>query len=47
MFFEITNDNITTLMGYISGIVGDFMPVIMVVLGITLAMFIFQKITGK
>lgn len=46
MFFTVTSENITTLIGYISGLVGDFMPIIMVVLGITLAMYIFRKITN-
>lgn len=45
MFFTIESTDISTMTGYISGLVGDFMPVIMVVLGITLAMYIFKKIT--
>jgi len=44
MFVTITTENINTMTGYISGILGDFMPLIMVVLGISLAMFIFRKI---
>jgi len=44
MFFEIENTDITTMTGYISGLLGDFMPLIMVILGISLAMFIFRKI---
>lgn len=45
MFFTITNDNITTLLGYISGMVGDFMPVILIVIGTSIAMYIFNRIT--
>lgn len=44
MFATITTENINTMTGYISGILGDFMPLIMVVLGISLAMYIFRKI---
>jgi hypothetical protein len=45
MFFTITGDNITTLTGYIAGMVGDFMPILLVVIGISLAMYIFNRIT--
>ena len=45
MFFTITSDNITTLLGYISGMVGDFMPVILIVIGVSVAMFIFNRLT--
>jgi len=45
MFFSIESTDISTMTGYMSGLIGDFMPVIMVVLGVTLAMFIFRKIT--
>ena len=45
MFFTITTDNINTLTGYISGLVGDFMPIILVVLGVSIAMYIFNRIT--
>lgn len=46
MFVTISSENINTMIGYISGLVGDFMPLIMVVLGITIAMYIFKKITN-
>jgi len=45
MFFTIGSEDIATMTSYISGMIGDFMPIIMVVLGITLAMYIFKKIT--
>jgi hypothetical protein len=45
MFLTITGENITTLTGYISGMIGDFMPIILIVLGISLSMYIFNKLT--
>jgi hypothetical protein len=45
MFFTITSDNITTLNGYIAGMVGDLMPIILIVLGVAIAMFIFNRLT--
>lgn len=45
MFLTITQANIDTMIGYISGLIGDFMPLIMVILGVVIAMYIFNKIT--
>jgi len=45
MFFTITEGNMTTLIGYITGLVGDFMPLILIVVGISIAMYIFNRIT--
>jgi hypothetical protein len=45
MFFEILPADITTLTGYISGLIGDFMPIILIILGITVGLFIFRQIT--
>lgn len=45
MFFTITEGNMTTLIGYITGLVGDFMPLILIVVGISIAMYIFTRIT--
>jgi hypothetical protein len=44
MFFTITPTDVTTLTGYIAGLVGDFMPLILLVIGISVGMFIFKKI---
>lgn len=44
MFFDLTQGNIDTMLGYMSGLVGDLMPLILVVLGITIALFIFRQI---
>jgi len=45
MFLTITTENISTLTGYISGMVGDFMPIILIVLGVSISMYIFNKLT--
>lgn len=45
MFYTVTSGDITTLTGYISGMIGDFMPIILVVLGITIALYVFNRIT--
>ena len=45
MFLTITGENITTLTGYISGMIGDFMPIILIVLGVSISMYIFNRIT--
>jgi hypothetical protein len=45
MFFTITSGDITTMTGYITGLVGDFMPLILIVVGISIAMYIFNRIT--
>ncbi len=44
MFFQLTQGNIDTMLGYIGGLIGDLMPLILVVLGITIALFIFRAI---
>lgn len=45
MFLTISADNITTLTGYISSMIGDFMPLILIVLGVSIAMYIFNRLT--
>lgn len=45
MIYTFTNTDIQTLTGYISGIVGDMMPLILIVLGITIGLYVFNKIT--
>ena len=44
MFFDLTEGNITTMLGYMGGLIGDLMPLILVILGITIALFIFRAI---
>jgi hypothetical protein len=45
MFLTISAENITTLTGYISSMIGDFMPLILIVLGVSIAMYIFNRLT--
>lgn len=45
MFYTITSQDITTLNSYVAGIVGDFFPIILVVLGVTIGMYVFNRIT--
>ena len=45
MFFTISEGNITTLTGYIAGLVGDALPLILLVLGVSVGMYIFRQIT--
>jgi hypothetical protein len=44
MFFTITPTDMTTLTGYFTGLVGDFMPLILFVIGVSLGMYVFKKI---
>lgn len=43
-FFSITSDNLTTMFGYIGGIVTDAMPFIVVLLGVLLGIIIVSVI---
>jgi len=45
MFLTISRENITTLLGYISGLVGDLMPIILIALSMTIGLYVFRKIT--
>jgi hypothetical protein len=45
MFLTITEGNITTMIGYISSMIGDFMPLIIVVLAVSITMYIFNRLT--
>ncbi|MDD4408165.1 MAG: hypothetical protein PHX19_03880 [Bacilli bacterium] len=44
MFLTISEENITTLIGYMSGLITDLLPLILVILGISIAIFIFRSI---
>lgn len=46
MFYTVTENDITAMTNTIGGVIGDFMPIILAVLGITIAMYVFKKITG-
>lgn len=45
MFYTISSSDLTTLNGYISGIIGDFFPIILIVLGVSIGMYVFRRIT--
>ena len=45
MFYTVTETDITTLTDVTGGLIGDFMPIILVVLGVIIAMYVFKKIT--
>ena len=45
MFYSVTQNDITTMLSYTTGLIGDFMPVILVVIGVSIAMYVFRKIT--
>jgi len=45
MFFDLTQANIETMLGYMAGLIGDLMPLILIILGISIALFIFRAIT--
>jgi hypothetical protein len=38
-FIDWSEGNTTTMLGYITNLVGDLMPVILVILGITIAVY--------
>lgn len=46
MFYTVTSQDITTLQGYIGAFIGDFMPIILIVISVVIGMYVFKKITG-
>jgi len=44
---NLTQGNIDTMLGYIGGLIGDLMPLILVVLGIMIAFFIIDGLIIK
>lgn len=47
MFIDIGNEEIDILLGYMGGLIGDLMPIILVILGIVLALFIFNRLVNR
>ena len=47
MFFNIGETEIDTMLSYVSGIIGDLMPIILIILGVSVALFIFGRIVNK
>ena len=45
MFFELTQADIDMMLGYMGGLIGDLMPLILIILGISIALYIFKGIT--
>lgn len=39
-FFEITSNDLTTLVGYIGDLIGNFMPIILLFLGVKIVSMI-------
>lgn len=46
MFLEITELNITTMLDYVKGLIGDLTPLLLIVLAIGLGIFIFWAIVS-
>ena len=44
---NLTQGNIDTMLGYMGGLIGDLMPLILVVLGIMIAFFIIDGLIIK
>ena len=47
MFIDIGTEEIDILLGYMGGLIGDLMPIILVILGIVLALFIFSRLVNR
>lgn len=45
MFITFASGDITTLIGYMSGLLGDLLPVILIFMGIAIAMTIYHGFT--
>jgi len=44
---ELTTSSLDIMLGYMGGLIGDFMPLILIILGIMLAFFIIDGIMIK
>lgn len=44
MFLDIGQEEITTMLGYVQGLIGDLTPLLLVVLAVGLGIFIFWAI---
>jgi hypothetical protein len=47
MFIDIGTEEIDILLEYMGGLIGDLMPLILVILGIVLALFIFNRLVNR
>jgi len=46
-FFEISADNINTMIGYGRSLIADFLPILLVLLGVGIAIKIIQAIFSR
>ena len=44
MIYTFSADNVSTTIAYIGGVVGDFMPLILIVLSVSIGLIIVKKI---
>ncbi len=45
-FFTITNDNITTMLGYVGDLISDVQPLLLAIVGVGLGLVILGAIVG-
>jgi F0F1-type ATP synthase assembly protein I len=46
MFFTITNDNVSSTIGYATGIIGDTQPMWLLIIGVILGLIVFEVIVN-
>ena len=44
MFYTFNSTDTASLISYVGGIVGDFMPLILIILGVSIGLFVVAKI---
>jgi hypothetical protein len=44
-FFTITQNDVSSSLGYAGSLVGDFLPLLLVIVGISIGIFVVGKIT--
>lgn len=45
MIYQVTDNDVTKILDTAGGLIGDMMPIVLIILGITIAMYVFKKIT--
>jgi hypothetical protein len=46
-YFTITSGDVTTMLGVASDLIGDFLPIILVFIGLTISFAIWEHFKGK
>ena len=46
MFLTIGSEDLTILTGYVSALLGDLLPYILLILGVNIAMYVFKKLSN-